>query len=902
MGMQQLGRKVALGVAVVLTLAGDSRGWRPDRFSNHRRLYEEPDLAHGRCSNISELSQGVVMPVAIRKPRLLTAKFAGGVSDRRTDTYYWLADKADPGVVAHLEAENNATEAVMAATTGLQDELYQEMKGRILPADRYPPQRGPGYWYYWYRVDGGQYDIFARRKFPANVKPASIHDEMDTSQPEQVLLDQNALAKESGTEYMAVGEVSLSTDGNLLAYAVDLTGSESYSLYIKNVSAPTTAGKQQLWGPIADATGQPVAWAADNSTLFTVGTERGGRRSTLLWRYTVGPRGLSRGLLVHNETEAGKWLSLGRSHNHGVLYLLSSSASTTTASILPASNPTGVWTALAPKVAGRQVYWVEARGSQVFTLVSDASRRNGELLVAPISKPTHTTVLIDHSTDSKLESFSIFTGHLVVMARERGAVTPLVYDLPAPVNQEVRELGEARELQFSEHAYSLEPGAQGDFQGAVARVHYTSYTTPPTTYDLDLITGEKAVRKQMEVVGGYESSAYHSERIWARAKDGVEVPVSLVYKKELLRVGGAGSPLLLEGYGSYGIAIDPYFSTNRLSLLDRGFVCAWAHVRGGGELGAYWHAGGKVMSKRNTFTDFIAAAEHLHKEGYSSPARTAIWGASAGGLLMGAVLNMRPDLFKAVIMDVPFVDVLTTERDVTLPLTVGEWEEWGDPLHNRTVYDYIKSYSPIDNVVKMAYPHVLATGSMSDSRVGYWEPAKMIAKLRSTATSKNLLLLKTNMNAGHFSSSGRYDRLREIAMKYSFLITTIAACSSTDKAQGGIPFSRELMEGAAAAGIALVIAGVGALFCCLCWRPGEKPHQPVDKLSNLELRAFPHQAGFQPVEDPSQRGKATLLPAGHQSSSAPESYADRHQSQLSPATQARLGTIRTGRPQPNAWS
>lgn len=809
----------------------------------HRLLYEQPDMLHGECTNATLLLEGHTPPLAASRPRVLTAKFDNNFVDRRTDPYFWLRDdtRTNPEVLAYLEAENSYTAAVMAPTDELQDAFYDEMKARIPPEETNPAQQHDGFWYYDYRVASGQYPVYARRKLPPGAGPPGIHDEMDTKQPEQVLLDQNAIIKAAGSSFLAIGGTSIPRNGAWLAYSLDLKGDEVYKLYVRNISwTGDKPVKGQTYGPVSNVAGGGIAWANDNSTFFCV-TLDATKRASVLWRYSVSSRGLSQAALLYNETDPAFNIGLEMSRSGRHIFLYSSSSTTSSVMMLDADKPTTSWLTLGARVHERQIQQVAERGGQLFMLVSDPARRNGELLVAPAGKPTRTSVLIDHDVEVKLEGFALSECYLTMLKRDKGAVAPIVYELPADIDQEVTSLDKGRTLALPEDGAEVFFEDQGPFISGLARIRYSSLVTPPSTFDFDLATGERVTKQEQEVVGGYDRDAYQAERIWSRSPDGVEVPISLVYRKDLIRYGGKGSPTLLQGYGAYGIAIDPYFDSNRLSILDRGFIWAFAHIRGGGELGAYWYQAGKLLQKRNTFIDFIAAAEHLIKEGYTSEERLAIEGRSAGGLTVGAPLNMRPGLFKAAVMGVPFVDALTTERDPTLPLTVGEWEEWGDPLHNKTAYEYMKSYSPYDNIREQAYPHMLVTAGLSDPRVSYWEPAKLVAKIRSLSTSRHMLLFKCHME-GHFGSSGIYDHLREVALKYAFLLHALSACPD-DGSGDGEPLRDNAFIAAVALGIVILLGGavIGACF----WSRTRRGQESVKEVT---LRTFPQRAGFAKME------------------------------------------------------
>ncbi|GAB4817223.1 hypothetical protein N2152v2_004269 [Parachlorella kessleri] len=733
-------------------------------------------------------------PLATRKPHILEAH-----GDTREDAFYWLRDddRKDPQVIEHLKAEAAYTKAVLADTEALQEVLYQEMRGRIQEADQSAPIRYHEYYYYTRTEEGKQYSVHCRRRVPPGAGPATEVDTMGESSPEEVLLDENVEAAKY--DFYMVGGFEVSPNHRLLAYGEDTVGNEMYTLHVKDLET----GKELLSRPIPETAGS-LAWANDNLTLFYVTKDKLDRPYKVLgmvglcealqrqqhvspqvWRHVVGTDP-SDDVCVYHETDDSFYLGIDRSRSEKMLYIHSGSAVTSDVRYLTADTPLGEWQVVRPREQEVE-YSVDDRGDHLFITIRDKERPNSELQVAPLSNPTATKVLLPHRDDVKIEHVS--RDFLVSFERRQGLQQAVIFRLPAWRSMP-STLGEGDPISFKEPAYELSAGGQGDFDSPVLRVHYTSLTTPDTVIDYNMATGKRAVKKVQPVLGGFDQSKYSTERRWAEAPDGTKVPMSLVYRKDLVRLDGS-DPMLLDAYGSYEVPNDPDFRSTRLSLIDRGFIFAIAHVRGGGEMGRRWYEDGKYLNKRNTFTDFVACAEHLVQHKYTSPRRLCIQGRSAGGLTMGAVLNLRPDLFNAAILGVPFVDALTTMLDETIPLTVIEWEEWGNPSQ-KEFYDYMKSYSPVDNLRPAAYPNILVTAGLHDPRVGYWEPAKYVAKLRQLKTDRNLLLLKCDMGAGHFSQSGRFDRLKEMAVEFAFLL----------KCQGMLqtPLAPSGLAGAASAG------------------------------------------------------------------------------------------------------
>ena len=658
--------------------------------------------------------------------------------ETRVDNYHWLRQRGNPEVIEYLEAENAYTEAVMAHTKPLQEALYEEMLGRIKETDIDVPVRMGDHYYYSRTEEGKQYRIHCRKK--GSLEAA-----------EEIILDENELAK--GKEYFRLGVFEVSPDHRLLAYSSDTDGSETYTLRVKNLPAG------ELLADEIPNTYYSVEWASDNRTLFYNVLDEA-KRPYKLFRHVLGKDPAQDELVLHEADDA---FYLGLSKTRSKRYLLARLKSNTTTEIhyLDADRPGGTFTLMVPRTQDMEYY--AAHHGERFLIRTNHEAKNFRVMAAPVADPSleNWREMIPHREDVLVEGLSVFENHLVVHERRNGLERIRISNA---------ENSDVHYVKFDEPVYSLGGSSNPEFRTQQLRFVYNSLTTPLSVFDYDMSARTRELKKQYEVLGGYDPSQYRSERIFATASDGVKVPVSLVYKKGLVK--DSGNPLFLYGYGSYGHSIDPNFSSNRLSLLDRGFVYAIAHIRGGEEMGRRWYDQGKLLHKRNTFTDFIACAEHLIAEKYADAQKLVIQGGSAGGLLMGAVLNMRPDLFRAAIAAVPFVDVVNTMLDASIPLTVTEYEEWGNP-NQSPFYDYIKSYSPYDNVEAKDYPHLLVTAGLNDPRVQYWEPAKWTAKLRTHKTDSNRLLLKTKMSAGHGGPSGRYERLREKAFEYAFLFDVL---------------------------------------------------------------------------------------------------------------------------------
>jgi oligopeptidase B len=659
--------------------------------------------------------------------------------DVRIDEFRWLRDRDDPAVATYLHAENAYTRAAMRHTEPLQERLYQELVGRIQETDLSVPERIDDFYYYTRIEAGRQYSLLCRKRG-------------SEAAPEELLLDLNALA--DGHPYFRLGVHEASPDHRYLAYSVDVTGAEAYTLFIKDLRDGTMLPEH------IPNTAHTTVWANDSQTLFYTVLDES-KRPCALYRHRLGDDPAN-DKLVYFESDEAFFLDVTRTQSREYLLLELASHTTSEVRALRADQPDGDFQMIYPRQHGVE-YSVGHHGDRFFVVTNEGAE-NFRLVDAPVSDPAKANwrEILPHRPAVRLDGIDLFRGHLVVHERQEGLKGIRVIDLAN---------GEAHTVQFPEPVYNIHRSTNPEFGTSVLRFVYTSLVTPAMVVDYDMATRTREVRKQTVVRGGYDPSRYRTERVFGCAPDGTRIPISLVYRHPL-ELDGA-RPLLLVGYGAYGVSYDPSFSTHTLSLLDRGLVVAIAHVRGGEELGRRWYHDGKLLRKRNSFTDFIAAAEHLITAGYTTPERLAINGGSAGGLLMGAVTNSRPDLFKAVVAEVPFLDVLNTMLDASLPLTVIEYEEWGNP-NDVDAYAYMRSYSPYDNIDSKAYPHMLVTGGFNDPRVAYWEPAKWTARLRARKTDRNRLLLKTNMGAGHGGASGRYDFLKELAFKYAFILDVLS--------------------------------------------------------------------------------------------------------------------------------
>jgi oligopeptidase B len=686
-------------------------------------------------------------------PQIRTETTLHGVTLR--DDYRWLRDKEKPEVTAYLEAENAYAETVMAPQAGLREQLYQEMLSHVKQTDVSVPFRDGDFWYYTRTEEGRQYAIHCRKPVNSSLlagEPLESGPDRSADPAEQVLLDGNQLAQ--GHAFFAIGTTDISDDGRWLAYTTDTTGFRQYTLSIKDLLSGETLPES------VERVGS-VVWAADHQTLFYTVEDEEQKRQFQLYRATRGQ--LQQSVLVYQEDDERFNLGAGRTRDGRYIIMEAASHITSESWFLARDTPQGQFTALCPREEEHE-YSVDHRHGHWFIRTNDRGR-NFRLVTAPVSTPSaeHWTERIAHRDDVMLEDIDLFSGFFVATEREDGLPRLRIWRFPTDGPEAVL----SNEIAFPEPAYNAHPHINRLFAATTFRYGYQSLVTPSSVYEYDIAQGTSMLLKQLEIPGGFDRTLYASERVFALAQDGVKVPVSLVYRKDQRRKGS--NPLYVYGYGSYGYSLPLGFSSNRLSLLDRGVVMAYAHIRGGGDLGKPWHDAGKMLVKRNSFTDFIAAVEHLTAAGYGDRTRVAIEGGSAGGLLMGAVSNLRPDLFRAVLSHVPFVDVMNTMLDSTLPLTVPEYEEWGNPNEGE-YFHYMLSYSPYDNLRAAGYPAMLVKTSLHDSQVMYWEPAKYVARLRTLKTDSNPLLLVTNMQAGHGGSSGRYDYLKEIAFDNAFLL------------------------------------------------------------------------------------------------------------------------------------
>jgi oligopeptidase B len=678
--------------------------------------------------------------------------------DTVVDEYAWLADKENPETISYLEAQNAYTEALTAGQEDLRSAIFGEIKARTQETDLSVPYRKGGWWYYTRTVEGQQYAVSCRRAAAPGDTTPPMGADGGPLDGEQVLLDGNELAGES--MFFALGTSDVSPDGRQLAYSTDFEGSERFTVRVKDLVTGEVAA-DEIPGAFYGS-----AWSADGRALFYV-TVDDAWRPHQVWRHLIGTPAAS-DVVVFEETDERFWVGVHLTRSERYLVISSSSKLTSEVWLLDAADPAGEFTVVAPRRHGIE-YAVEhqlaADGSGRLLILHNENAENFELATAPLTDPGTWTPLIGHRPDTRLLDVDAFAGHLVVHLRRDGLTGLRV----------VRGDGSDYEIDFPEPLYQVRPLANPEYDAAAFRLSYVSMITPDSVYDCDVATGELTLLRRRPVLplpGGreYDPADYVQRREWATAADGARVPISLVWKAATPLDGTA--PALLYGYGSYEISIDPAFSVPRLSLLDRGFVYAIAHIRGGGEMGRRWYDDGKMLSKINTFTDFVAAARHLAAAGYTRPEKIVARGGSAGGLLMGAAVNLDPAAFGGIVAQVPFVDALTTILDPSLPLTVTEWEEWGDPLHDPAVYRYMKSYSPYENLDAAAvYPPVLAVTSLNDTRVLYSEPAKWIARLQARARG-GPFLLKTEMIAGHGGRSGRYDAWREEAMVLAWIIRT----------------------------------------------------------------------------------------------------------------------------------
>ncbi|MEV6928762.1 S9 family peptidase [Dactylosporangium sp. NPDC051485] len=669
--------------------------------------------------------------------------------DTVVDEYFWLQDKEDPDTVPYLEAENAFTTAATAHLEPLRETLFGEIKSRTKETDLSVPTRKGGYWYYTRTEEGKQYGIHCR--VPAadgGAAPPEIGD--GAALPgEEVLLDGNELAGDS--EFFALGTFDLSVDGQLLAYSTDFSGDERFTLRVKDLRTG------EVRPDVIEDAFYGSAWSADGSTLFYV-TVDDAWRPYRVWRHTLGTPA-SEDVIVHEEPDERFWVGIELTRSERFLLVDINSKLTSEVLVIPANAPDTPPRPIAPRRQGVE-YSVEHHGHRFLILHNDGAE-DFALSYTSVDNPGDWTTLIEHQPGTRLLQVDAFSGHLVVSLRRDGLTGVRVVPLHGAAPYDIA---------FPEPLYSVGPEANLEYDTTSFRLHYVSMVTPDSVYDCNLDSGELTLRKQKPVLGGFDPARYEQHREWAIADDGTRVPISIVARVGTPRDGSA--PAVLYGYGSYESSMDPWFSIPRLSLLDRGVVFAIAHIRGGGEMGRRWYDEGKLLAKKNTFTDFVACAEHLVKAGWSAPERVVARGGSAGGLLMGAVANLAPASFGGIVAQVPFVDALNTILDPSLPLTVTEWEEWGNPLEDPEVYAYMKSYTPYENVAAVPYPPILAVTSLNDTRVLYHEPAKWVARLRVVSPGTEVLL-KTEMGAGHGGPSGRYDAWREEAFIAAWLLDKV---------------------------------------------------------------------------------------------------------------------------------
>ena len=698
----------------------------------HRSLLRLPILSMTDLPTLAQFALNSAQPpIAEKKAKDVTVH-----GDRRIDNYFWLREKENPVVLKHLQAENSYTDAVMAPTKPLQDKLYAEMIGRIKETDSAPPVLRRGYWYYTRTEQGKQYSVYGRRAGTLDA-------------PEQITLDVNGLA--FGHSYMAIGAYKISDDSNLLAYTTDSTGYRQYSLYLKNFQTGETRalGVERVTS---------LEWAGNDQVLFFTQEDAVSKRS-----YRLGRLDLNSGLIswLYEEKDELFDLGLSRSRDGAWLFVTSESKTTTEIRALPAATPKTDWRIIASRRTD-----IETRADYrdgLFYFRTNDHAQNFRIVTAPITtpEPKNWVEYVPHQAAVKIDDFDLFATHTVLSEREDG--------LPHLRIIADRDHSSHRII-TPEPVYEISLESNPEPAPSEIRFTYQSLVTPRSIISYDLTTKARTVLKQQEIPSGYDASRYASERIWALAADGTRVPMSIVYRKDLRRPGA--QPLFLYAYGSYGISMPISFNTSRLSLLDRGVIFAIAHIRGGGEFGEPWREAGRMAHKMTTFTDFIACAEHLIAKKFTGSNQLVINGGSAGGLLMGAVVNLRPELFHAAIYDVPFVDVLNTMLDASLPLTTSEYIEWGNPTI-AAEYAWMRAYSPYDNVRAVAHPHILMNVSLNDSQVPYWEGAKLVAKIRELNTGNNALLLHTNLAAGHGGASGRYDALRETAYRFAFALGSL---------------------------------------------------------------------------------------------------------------------------------
>jgi oligopeptidase B len=689
--------------------------------------------------------------------------------DTFIDNYEWLRAKEDPEVIAYLEAENAYTEQQTAGLESLRGKIFDEIKSRTQETDLSVPTRMGQWWYYSRTVEGKSYGLQCRCPVdsPDDWTPPTLSSDVDVP-GEQILLDANEEAK--GHDFFSLGAFSISLDGTLLAYSTDTEGDERYTLRFKNLETG------ELLADTIENVAPGATWTADATHVFYLTVDESWRPDTV-WRHTLGKSG---DVKVFHEPDESYWVGFGSTRSEKYLMIWVGSKITSECLVLESTDPEGEFRVVLPRtdgveysiehavVAGEDRFLITHNGSVNGWGTEGDKAENFLLAEAPVSDPLDQRTLVPHQGDVRVEDIDAFAGHLIFTYRREALTRMAIWPLTD------QGYGEYRELEFDEELYSVGAGSNPEWDQPLLRMVYTSFITPGQVYDLDIASGELLLRKSQPVLGKFDAGDYVQHREWATAPDGTQIPLSVIARKD---VPDGPAPTLLYGYGSYEASMDPSFSVARLSLLDRGIVFVVAHVRGGGEMGRHWYDNGKTLKKKNTFTDFIAAAQHLIDTGRTSPKHLVADGGSAGGLLMGAVANLAPELFNGILANVPFVDPLTSILDPSLPLTVIEWDEWGNPLADKEVYDYMKSYSPYENVEAKDYPSILAITSINDTRVLYVEPAKWVAALRATKTGDSDLLLKTEMSAGHGGVSGRYEKWKEAAFEYAWIVEKTGAAA-----------------------------------------------------------------------------------------------------------------------------
>ncbi|CAL5354304.1 unnamed protein product [Camellia sinensis] len=707
--------------------------------------------------------------------------------DVRVDSYYWLRDdsRSDPDVLSYLQQENDYTDFLMSGTKHLEDQIYAEIRGRIKEDDISAPIRRGPYHYYERTLEGKEYIQHCRCLVSDNGAPPSIYDVLPTgpdAPPEHVILDENVKAQ--GHAFYSIGAFKVSPNNKLVAYAEDTKGDEIYHVYVIDAETGTCLGK-----PLVGVTSN-IEWAGDDALLYV--TMDATLRPEKVWLHNLGME-QSNDLCLYHEKDDMFSIGVEASESKKFLFIASESKTTTFVFYFDISKPENGLMQLTPRLDGIDTS-VSHRGNHFFIKRRSDQFFNSELLACPLDNISATSVLLPHRESVmvsslgattlcimlkkemiialplvKIQDIQLFNDHLVVYEREKGLPKVTIYGLP-PIGEPLERLQGGWAVDFIDPVYSVDP-SESQFSSSILRFFYSSLRTPHSVYDYDMNTGVSVLKKIETVLGGFDALNYVTERQWATAPDGTQIPISIVYQRNIVKLDGSDL-LLLYGYGSYEYCLDPGFKASRLSLLDRGFIYAIAHIRGGGEMGRQWYEDGKLLKKQNTFTDFIACAEYLIEKRYCAKENLCIEGRSAGGLLVGAALNMRPDLFKVAVAGVPFVDVLTTMLDPTIPLTTSEWEEWGDP-RKEEFYFYMKSYSPVDNIKAQNYPAILVTAGFHDTRVMYSEPAKFVAKLRDMKTDDNMLLFKCEFGAGHSSKSGRFEKLQEDAFIFAFIMKAL---------------------------------------------------------------------------------------------------------------------------------